>query len=253
MAADARQAPPATDALGSLFRAEAEHVTRQYGSFRVYVADDGGAEHIVLVRGEVRGRERVLCRVSSACVMSTALDSAECDCVDQVNAALQRIASDERGGVLIYLTNQEGRGHGVTWKIRALRHKNDGADTFEAVERLGLLPDVRDYKVVPQILDELGVRSVALLSNNPRKRDELCRVGVNIAEMHALEVCPPRHAWRHMEAKRRRGHTLTNAYMDTGEIRPGNAAGGRRGDGWMPAVTATLVPTPPSTTDTIAG
>jgi GTP cyclohydrolase II len=146
---------------------------------------------------------------------------------------------------LIYLTDQEGRGHGLKWKVRALKHKNDGLDTFTAVERLGLDPDIRDYKVVPAILEELGVRSVALLTNNPDKRQRIIDAGTEVAETHALEVCPPIQAWRHMEAKRRRGHDLTNAYMDTGEIPVVTR--------WMPAVTARMVPRPPSASDTIVG
>lgn len=217
---------------GALLQAEAQHVTRDNGTFKVYVAEHETGEHVVLVRGDVRGREGVLCRVSSACVMSTALGSAECDCDGQVSEAMARISSDARGGILIYLVDQEGRGHGLKWKVRALKHKNDGMDTFAAVEELGLAPDVRDYTVVPAILDELGVVSVALLTNNPEKRRQLERVGVTVSATHALEVPPPRHAWRHMAAKKARGHELANSYVehDTAEIPVLRA--------WMPTVTA---------------
>ena len=85
---------------GALLKAEANHVTRRNGTFKVYVADHDSGEHVVLVRGDVRGHHGVLCRVSSACVMSTALGSAECDCTDQLSAAMELVANDERGGVV---------------------------------------------------------------------------------------------------------------------------------------------------------
>jgi GTP cyclohydrolase II len=219
---------------GNLLQAEADHVTRSNGTFKVYVADHDSGEHVVLVRGDVRDREGVLCRISSACVMSTALGSAECDCKDQLSAAMDLIARDECG-IVIYLVDQEGRGHGLTWKVRALRNKNWGMDTFAAVETLGLAPDVRDYSVVPAILDELGVGSVVLLTNNPEKRRRIEAAGVRIKEARALEACPPPHAWRHMEAKRVRGHALSNSYVDadTAEL----PVLGQ----WMPAVAAPLV------------
>lgn len=234
MVADTLDTHASSSGPGALLQAEAQHVTRDYGTFKVYVAADRDAEHVVLARGEVAGRHGVLCRVSSACVMSTALGSAECDCSGQVTAAMDRIANDARGGVLIYLVNQEGRGHGLKMKVRALKHKNDGLDTFAAVEELGLAPDVRDYDVVPRILDELGILSVALMTNNPEKRLRLEQAGVKVSETHALEVCAPRHAWRHMEAKKARGHALSNGYMehDTAEIPVLSP--------WMPTMTADL-------------
>ena len=226
--------PAWAPAPGALLQAGADHVTRSNGTFRVYVADHPSGEHVVLVRGDVRGREAVLCRVSSACVMSTALGSAECDCKDQLSAAMDLIAGNDAGGIVIYLVDQEGRGHGLKWKVRALRNKNFGMDTFSAVETLGLKPDVRDYTVVPTILDELGVDSVVLLTNNPEKRRRMEAAGVRVKETRPLEARPPRHAWRHMEAKRIRGHALSDSYSDgdTAEI-PGP---GR----WLPAVTAYL-------------
>jgi GTP cyclohydrolase II len=216
----------------TLLEVEAEHVTRINGTFRVYVADHEGSEHIVLVRGDVRNREGVLCRVSSACVMSTALGSAECDCMDQLSAAMDLISNYEHGGIIIYLMDQEGRGHGLKWKIRALKHKNEGMDTFAAVEHLGLPPDIRDYTIVPRILDELEVGSVTLLTNNPDKRDKIQRAGVHIKETQPLEVCPPQPAWRHMEAKRVRGHALTTWYIDA------EAVGSAVPDGHLPVETS---------------
>jgi GTP cyclohydrolase II len=210
-----------------LLQAEALHVTRNNGTFKVYIADHESGEHVVLVRGDVSGREGVLCRVSSACVMSTALGSAECDCSDQLSAAMDLIAKEERG-ILIYLVNQEGRGHGLMWKVRALKNKNNGMDTFAAVEELGLRHDVRQYDVVPMILEALGVGSVTLLTNNPEKLEKIQGAGVDVKETQRLEPCPPEHAWRHMEAKRIRGHRLTNSYMD------GDTADSAMLEEWLP-------------------
>ncbi len=128
-----------------LFFAEAVHKTQSHGDFTIFVTDPlvAPGEHLVLVRGEVRSAHNVLCRVASACVTSTALDSAECDCVEQLQTALEMIAAADRG-VLVYLS-QEGRGHGLGIKIKALAKKNEGLDTLEAVEALGLPADLRDY------------------------------------------------------------------------------------------------------------
>ena len=221
MAADTSDAPaptvPGEDP--GFFVARATHVTRDHGSFTVYVVEDGDAEHAVLVRGDVRDQPDVLCRVSSACVMSTALGSAECDCSGQVDAALEQIDREGRG-VLVYLMDQEGRGHGLKWKVRALRNKNHGMDTFTAVEHLGLPPDIRDYSIVHRVLKALEIHSVVLLTNNPEKRLRLEQADVPVSGTRPLEVCAPRHAWPHMVAKKQRGHVLTNSYMDydTAEI-----------------------------------
>lgn len=231
----------------ALLQVEAEHVTRQNGTFKVYVADDEGSEHIVLVRGDVRGREGVLCRVSSACVMSTALGSAECDCTDQLSAAMDIIAHDAHGGIIIYLMDQEGRGHGLKWKIRALKHKNEGMDTFAAVEHLGLDPDVRDYTIVSKILEALQVGSVTLLTNNPEKRDKIQHAGANVKETRLLEVCPPQHAWRHMKAKQVRGHALTTWYLDReSALVNGHGPSGASQNGHIPVRSQPMAPVPTS-------
>jgi 3,4-dihydroxy 2-butanone 4-phosphate synthase/GTP cyclohydrolase II len=194
-----------------LFSAEATHVTRRFGRFRIFVTKAGvdpsvSGDIIVLVRGEVRDGEGVLCRVASSCVTSTALDSAECDCDEQMQAALGRI-QDAGQGVLIYLTDQEGRGHGLTTKVRALRNKNAGLDTFAAVEALSLPADIRDYASVAPILEALDVRSVVLLTNSPEKREAISRE-VKVEDVEHLAVEPPRWSQPSMRAKRNRGHTV---------------------------------------------
>lgn len=201
-----------------LFAAEAIHVTRHHGRFTVLAtaADVHPAVAdglIVLVRGDVRHGENVLCRVSSACVTSTALDSAECDCSQQLDASLATIDREDRG-VLIYLTDQEGRGQGLVAKVRALAHKNGGLDTFAAVEAIGLEADVRRFDAIGPILRALEVRSITLLASNPEKRDAISRCGVEVTDMRPLRVEPPSWAQPSMRAKRDRGHVLTGRYVD---------------------------------------
>lgn len=171
------------------------------------------ADVIVLTRGSVAGREAVPCRISSACVTSTALDSAECDCDLQTEAALEYIAHEEQG-VLIYLTGHEGRGHGLRTKVRALANKNDGYDTFVAVEMLDMPADVRAYDAVQPILDALDVVSVVLLTGNPDKVAAVAALEVKVDRALALPVEPYSAARLSMQAKRDRGHEIAGRYAD---------------------------------------
>lgn len=200
----ASTAPPGA----GIFSASALHTTVHYGTWRIYATDDSltNGEHIVLVKGSVDNAEAVLCRVASSCITSLALDSAECDCREQMTEAMS-LMHDAEKGVLLYL-DQEGRGHGLTTKIRALANKNVGMDTFAAVEALGMPTDVRSYDDVLTILKSLSVRSIALLTNNPAKATSLREVGIDIAEICPIFVTPHPLAHIHQEAKRRRGHTV---------------------------------------------
>lgn len=191
----------------SPFVAEATHITRRYGTFRIIIVRGAkGEDHIVLIKGEVRSSSDVICRVASECITGTALNSAQCDCADQIELALREIA-DARAGVLIYL-RQEGRGHGLVTKIRALDLKNNGLDTFAAVEALGLPADVRDYGDAAEILRNLDIRSIVLLSNNPEKRYKLEQLGISVTRMMPLVVVPSEFTAIHLAAKRKRGHTI---------------------------------------------
>lgn len=189
-----------------VFAAEAEFETREHGSFRIFVTDPVvvGGEHVALVKGDVLGQHSVLCRVASSCLTSTALGSADCDCVDQIDLALSLIC-DVGSGVFLYLS-QEGRGHGLVTKIRALEQKNRGLDTLAAVEALGLPADVRDYRSAAAMLDALGIHSVRLLTNNLAKLLSITNAGVDVREVRPLIADAPPRAQRHLAAKLARFH-----------------------------------------------
>jgi 3,4-dihydroxy 2-butanone 4-phosphate synthase / GTP cyclohydrolase II len=181
----------------------------EYGEFRLHAFENqiDKQTHVALVRGEVGDGQDVLVRVHSQCLTGDVLRSARCDCGAQLDKALRRIATEGRG-VLLYL-NQEGRGIGLANKIRAYRLQDEGLDTVEANERLGFKADQRDYGIGVQILRELGVRSMSLLSNNPRKLVAIEGYGLSVTKWLPLEI--PASPWtlRYLTTKRNKlGHVL---------------------------------------------
>jgi 3,4-dihydroxy 2-butanone 4-phosphate synthase/GTP cyclohydrolase II len=181
----------------------------RYGEFRLHafrstVTDE---EHLAMVMGEITPDEPTLVRVHSQCLTGDMLGSLRCDCGSQLETALERIAAAKHG-VLLYLL-QEGRGIGLVNKLRAYELQDEGADTVEANERLGLPADQRDYGVGAQILRELGVRRMRLMTNNPAKYVALAGFGLEIVERVPLEVPPTEYTRRYLEAKKRKmGHLL---------------------------------------------
>ena len=189
--------------------AEADLPTRN-GAFRVYAFESllDGESHIALVRGAIGGGKDVLVRVHSRCLTGDVFHSARCDCGDQLESALRRIAAEGRG-VLLYL-NQEGRGIGISNKIKAYALQDQGYDTVEANERLGFKPDQRDYGIGAQILGDLGVRSMRLLTNNPRKFVGLEGYGLSVSETVSIEIPPSDSTRRYLKTKKEKlGHRLT--------------------------------------------
>ena len=181
----------------------------EYGEFRLHAFENqiDKQTHVVLVRGDIGDGEDVLVRVHSQCLTGDVLRSMRCDCGAQLDKALCRIATEGRG-VLLYL-NQEGRGIGLANKIRAYSLQDEGLDTVEANERLGFKPDQRDYGIGVQILREIGVRSMRLLSNNPRKLVAIEGYGLSITEWLPLEIPPSPSTLRYLTAKRNKlGHVL---------------------------------------------
>src|SRR3982751_5512424 len=179
------------------------------GEFRVIAFESpmDGETHVALVRGEIGDGENVMVRVHSKCLTGDVFHSARCDCGLQLDAAMDRIALEGRG-VLLYL-NQEGRGIGLANKIRAYELQDQGLDTVEANERLGFKADQRDYGIGVQILKDLGVRSMRLLSNNPRKLVGLEGYGLSVAEWIPLEIPASEHTQRYLRTKKEKlGHKL---------------------------------------------
>ncbi|MCA9671147.1 MAG: GTP cyclohydrolase II [Myxococcales bacterium] len=140
--------------------------------------DAEGTEHMAIVKGDVTGDD-VLCRVHSECLTGEVFGSRRCECGPQLERALQRIEESGRG-VVVYLRGHEGRGIGLINKIRAYALQDEGADTLEANQLLGFQGDMRSYDVAAQILADLGVRSVALMTNNPTKVEGLEDCGVRV-------------------------------------------------------------------------
>ncbi len=180
-----------------------------FGDFRIhaYRSDETGDENVALVMGEIDAEEPVLVRVHSQCLTGDIFGSCRCDCGPQLEQALQKIA-DEGRGVLLYLL-QEGRGIGLMNKLRAYELQEQGHDTVEANERLGFRPDQRDYGIGAQILRDLGVRQMRLMTNNPSKYIGLHGYGLEIVERIPLEVAPTETSRAYLRTKRDKlGHLL---------------------------------------------
>ena len=179
-----------------------------HGTFGCVVyREDDGTEHVAMVAGDVAGDD-VLCRVHSECLTSEVFGSLKCDCKHQLDRALDLIARRGRG-VVVYMRGHEGRGIGLGDKIRAYALQEQGHDTVDANRLLGLPDDVRDFSPVQQILADLGVKSVALLTNNPLKVEALEALGVRVVRRvpHLVKVADG--AMRYLEVKgRRMGHVL---------------------------------------------
>lgn len=181
----------------------------KYGHFRIkaYESTLDGKCHLAVVKGEVAKQENVLVRVHSECLTGDALGSLRCDCGEQLAAALRRIEQEGRG-VVLYM-RQEGRGIGLANKMRAYALQDQGKDTVEANVLLGFAPDLRDYGIGAQILADLGLTTIRLLTNNPAKRAGLEGHGLKIVERVPLEVHANKFNRRYLTVKKlKMGHLL---------------------------------------------
>src|SRR3954468_6084036 len=182
----------------------------EFGDFdmHVFVNQLDRKEHVALVRGDISSGKDVLVRVHSSCLTGDVLHSVRCDCGAQLDAAMKLIADVGRG-VLLYL-NQEGRGIGLANKIKAYELQDEGFDTVEANERLGFKADQRDYGMGVQMLRELGVKSMRLLSNNPRKLVGIEGYGLSVSEWLPLEIAVSDSTRRYLTTKKEKlGHRLS--------------------------------------------
>ncbi len=190
------------------FAAEARLPSR-YGDFRVLAFECAadGMDYGVMARGDLEGAENVPVRLHSECFTGDVMGSLKCDCRDQLEAALTYVGKEERGAVL-YLP-QEGRGIGLANKIRAYALQDRGLDTVEANLALGFPDDLRRYDIAAEILRQLGIKSVALLTNNPQKLAGLVRAGIPVASHVPLKATPnPFNAFYLDTKKKKSGHRL---------------------------------------------
>ena len=201
---------PANDAERAGELAPTADLPTRHGLFRIHIFTDAatGLEHVALVSGDVFGQERVATRIHSECLTGDAFASLRCDCREQLDRGLERLAA-RPSGVLLYL-RQEGRGIGLANKIRAYRLQQEkGLDTVDANLALGLPDDCRDYGFAASMLRRLGVCSVSLMTNNRDKIAQLNRAGIPVVARipHVVEPGPLNHAYLETKA-RRSGHLL---------------------------------------------
>jgi 3,4-dihydroxy 2-butanone 4-phosphate synthase/GTP cyclohydrolase II len=190
-------------------RATSVRLPTAYGEFTAVAFREllTGKHHIALVKGNVAGGEDVLVRVHSECLTGDVFHSLRCDCGEQLERALARIGAEERG-VLLYMT-QEGRGIGLLNKLKAYELQENGLDTVEANLELGFPPDLREYGIGSQILADLGLSTIRILTNNPRKIKGIEAFGLKVVEQVPIEVPPNAENQRYLEAKREKlGHRL---------------------------------------------
>ncbi|MBC7248572.1 MAG: bifunctional 3,4-dihydroxy-2-butanone-4-phosphate synthase/GTP cyclohydrolase II [Actinobacteria bacterium] len=175
----------------------------QYGEFRAigYESQVDGRCHLALVKGDVEGKENVLVRVHSECLTGDVFGSLRCDCGVQLRLALQMI-EEEGEGVLLYILGHEGRGIGLPHKLRAYMLQEEGKDTVEANIELGFPPDARDYGIGAQILQDLGLSTMRLLTNNPAKRVGLEGYGLKVVERIPLVIEPCEENYAYLRAKK---------------------------------------------------
>ena len=183
----------------------------EFGNFEIHAYDDltDRKTHIALVLGETGDGKGVLVRIHSSCLTGDVFHSARCDCGPQLHAAMARIAAEGRG-VILYL-NQEGRGIGLANKIRAYALQDQGYDTVEANERLGFDADHREYGLGVEILRGLGVRSMRMLTNNPRKLAGVENHGMSVSELVPIEIPASESTRRYLRTKKEKlGHLLSS-------------------------------------------
>lgn len=219
-ATSASSASPAPDQLLEYVTSCALPTPWAQFTLHAFTEHSTGKEHLAMVLGDIGDGEPVLARVHSECLTGDVLFSQRCDCGAQLEGALRRIAEEGRG-ILLYL-RQEGRGIGLLNKIRAYRLQEAGADTVEANLQLGFHADARNYELCKPMLEQFGVRSLRLMTNNPRKIDALSRLGIRVAERVPLLV---------------NRNAFNNHYLNTKQAKLGHMMGTADQAGQTPAAS----------------
>lgn len=181
----------------------------QYGQFKIVAFKNNrdNKDHVAIVHGELQGASEVLTRIHSECLTGDVFGSLKCDCGPQLDRALQQIASVDTG--LILYMRQEGRGIGLANKVKAYSLQDAGFDTVEANLHLGFDDDLRDYEISAEMIKLLGVESIVLMTNNPKKVQGLTDAGVKITDRKAIKTTPNPHNLNYLETKRiKSGHLL---------------------------------------------
>jgi 3,4-dihydroxy 2-butanone 4-phosphate synthase / GTP cyclohydrolase II len=192
-----------------------------FGEFKLFLYEETltGKQHIALVKGEPRSAKNVLVRVHSSCITGDTLFSLRCDCGQQLEAALKKISS-EKCGVLLYLS-QEGRGIGLLNKIRSYQLQDKGLDTVQANLALGFKPDLREYGIGAQVLADLGLTTIRILTNNPRKLVGIEGYGLKIVGRVPIQIPPNPHNARYFKTKREKlGHFLDHVGLSNFSLEP---------------------------------
>lgn len=179
----------------------------KYGTFSVSVYPAENKEHAVLTFGDITEQPAVT-RIHSQCFTGDTIFSLRCDCGEQL-AESMKIISENGSGILLYLT-QEGRGIGLANKIKAYALQEQGLDTVEANHSLGFAPDLRDYKIAADILQDLGITQVSLLTNNPNKIEQLTKYGIQVVKRIPLQTKPNKYNKKYLQTKKQKlQHLLT--------------------------------------------
>lgn len=188
----------------TVHREVAARIPTRHGTFQLmlFTTSNDNKEHMALIMGDVKGKEGVIVRVHSECFTGDVLGSLRCDCGEQLDRAMQLVAQAKQG-VILYL-RQEGRGIGLLDKLRAYNLQDEGLDTVEANIKLGHQPDERDYTVAALMLRDLGVRSINLITNNPKKISDLRELGVMVRQRTPIEMPPRPENVRYLRTKAKR-------------------------------------------------